>query len=187
MTLPIYMTPSEHLAEEALETYALGRFATEEETEAIEEHLLHCVYCQTRQQKMDGFVQAMQSATKTVSVAPSKTKPNSYAVIAIAAAAAVIFFIPRGLETPVAVELSAVRNEAKLVAPAGKPLKVKIDLTGLATGVYKWELVSSGLSGAVNPNEPILSIPALAKGQYWVRLRETSTNGLVREFSLAVR
>ena len=30
MTLPIYMTPSEHLAEEALETYALGRFATEE-------------------------------------------------------------------------------------------------------------------------------------------------------------
>ncbi len=181
------MTPLEHLAEEALENYALGRFNSEAEAEAIEEHLLHCVYCQTRQQRMDGFVQAMQSATKTVSVKPNKTIPNAYAVIAIAAATAAIFFIPRGLETPVAVELSAARSEANLVAPSGKPLKVKIDLTGLATGIYKWELVSSGLSGAVNPNEPILSLPALAKGQYWVRLREARTEVLVREFSLAVR
>lgn len=181
------MTPLEHLEDEELEAYALGRFASEEEAEAIEEHLLCCAYCQTRQEKMDGFVQAMQSATRTVSVETIKTKPNAYVAIAIAAAAAAIFFIPRGLETPVSVELSAVRSDANLVAPAGRPLKVKIDLTGLATGVYRWELVSSGLSGAVNPNEPILSFPALAKGQYWVRLREARTEELVREFSLAVR
>ena len=181
------MTSSEHLAEEALENYALGRFASEAETEAIEEHLLYCIYCQTRQQRMDDYVQAMQAATKTVSAEPNKTKPNAYAALAIAAAAASIFFIPRVLKTPVAVELAAVRGEANLVAPAGRPLKVKIDLTGLAAGDYKWELVSSGLSGAVNPNEPILNFPALAKGQYWVRLREARAEALVREFSLAVR
>lgn len=180
------MTPIEHLAEDCLEGYSLNRLSAEQ-VEIAEEHLLGCKFCQTRQQKMDDFVAASKTAAARIADEPQKKSPNAYVAIAIAAAVAAIFFIPRSLEPAATIELSAVRNEAKLSVPAGKPLKIKLDLTGLVGTDYSWEIVGTNLSGKVNSNEPVLTVSGLSQGQYWVRLRAESGSELVREFSLAVR
>ncbi len=180
------MTPFEHLAEDTLEAYSLNRLSAEQ-VETAEEHLLGCVYCQTRQKKMDEFVAASKSAAARIAAEPVKKNPNALVAIAIAAAIAAIFFIPRGMEQPMAVELSAVRNEAKLSVPAGKPLMIKLDLRGLASGSYRWEIAGTNLVGTLKPNEPNLTVKGLAQGQYWVRLFGADNRELAREFSLAVR
>jgi anti-sigma factor RsiW len=55
--------PSEHIDEELLESYALGR-APAPETGRIEEHLLVCEECRLRLTALDSFIPAIRSAAR---------------------------------------------------------------------------------------------------------------------------
>ena len=114
-----------HLTEDALEVYSLGRLSSEEDIAVVEEHILVCGYCQTRLEKMDGFVEAAVAGAKAVAAKPEPNKSRNYLPIAIAAGAALMVFIPGLLEQntePASIDLVAVRNETRLTAPVGKKL-----------------------------------------------------------------
>lgn len=186
------MIDGSHLTEDALEVYSLGRLSSEEDLATLEEHLLVCAYCQTRLEKVDQFVQAAASGARAVAEAKSAKKPLAFLPMAIAAAAA-IFIIPVALEQkpePVEVALVAVRNESSFSAPAGKPLLIKPDSTGLNVSSLGWELSSIDgrlvRSGKLEASGRI-AIAQLSAGQYWLRLRNPDSSEVLREFSLVTR
>lgn len=187
------MIDGSHLTEDALEVYSLGRLSSEEDLATFEEHLLVCAYCQTRLEKVDQFVQAAASGARAVAEAQLAKKPLAFLPVAIAAAAAAIFFIPGALEQkpePVEVALVAVRNESSFSAPAGKPLHIKPDWTGLNVSSLGWEL--SSVDGKLVRSGKLaasgrIAIAQLSAGQYWLRLRNPDSSELLREFSLVAR
>lgn len=162
----------DHISEEALERYSLGKM-NEPEAEAFEEHLLLCADCQDRLQEVDEFISAFRVAAgsmgkeerrqrsetpagKLRSVFPGLWKGWSpaYALGGIAVAAAVVIAIlPRGnapVPGRVAVELNAVRGTVPVVvaAPGGAALDLSLDLTGLPAA-NRLKLEIAGASGQV--------------------------------------
>ena len=183
-----------HLTEDALEVYALGRLSSEEDIAVVEEHILVCGYCQTRLEKMDGFVAAAVAGAKSVAADPAPDKSRNYLPIAIAASAALMVFLPGVFEQnnqQASIDLVAVRNETKLTAPAHKSLNLKPDLTGLSATAYDWEL--SGINGQIQSSGKLdlssgrLVISGLDAGQYWLRLKTAGQQEVLREFSLLVK
>jgi len=89
---------------------------------------------------------------------------------------------------PFAVELTAVRGTAPEPVPAGRPLLLALDLTGLGDGQpFTGELVdSAGSRVATFPVGPTTSLKALAPGRYFVRIYKTSGQ-LLREYALTVK
>jgi hypothetical protein len=183
-----------HLTEDALEVYSLGRLSSEEDIAVVEEHILVCGYCQTRLEKMDGFVAAAVAGAKSVAADPAPDKSRNYLPIAIAASAALLVFLPGVFEQnnqQTSIDLVAVRNENKLTAPAHTSLNLKLDLTGLSATAYDWEL--SGIDGKVQSSGKLdlssgrLVISGLDAGQYWLRLKTAGQQEILREFSLLVK
>ena len=183
-----------HLTEDALEVYSLGRLSAEEDIAVVEEHILVCGYCQTRLEKMDGFVAAAVAGAKSVAADPAPDKSRNYLPIAIAASAALLVFLPGVFEQnnqQTSIDLVAVRNENKLTAPAHTSLNLKPDLTGLSATAYDWEL--SGIDGKVQSSGKLdlssgrLVISGLDAGQYWLRLKTAGQQEILREFSLLVK
>ena len=67
---PQYMvikTPSNHIDEETLERYALGRLG-EEEAAPVEEHLLICHSCQDRLAAADEYIRIVRAAAPKLGV-----------------------------------------------------------------------------------------------------------------------
>jgi hypothetical protein len=183
-----------HLTEDALEVYSLGRLSSEEDIAVVEEHILVCGYCQTRLEKMDGFVAAAVAGAKSVAADPAPDKSRNYLPIAIAASAALMVFLPGVFEQnnqQASIDLVAVRNENKLTAPAHTSLNLKPDLTGLSATAYDWEL--SGIDGKLQSSGKLdlssgrLVISGLDAGQYWLRLKTAGQQEILREFSLSVK
>jgi hypothetical protein len=183
-----------HLTEDALEVYSLGRLSSEEDIAVVEEHILVCGYCQTRLEKMDGFVAAAVAGAKSVAADPAPDKSRNYLPIAIAASAALLVFLPGVFEQnnqQTSIDLVAVRNENKLTAPAHTSHNLKLDLTGLSATAYDWEL--SGIDGKVQSSGKLdlssgrLVISGLDAGQYWLRLKTAGQQEILREFSLLVK
>jgi hypothetical protein len=207
-----------HIAQDVLEEYALGRL-NEADEEAVEEHLLLCEECQDRLTDIDDFIGAIRAAAPAQESAQSRPKnviwdrlgewtggffgwKPVYAAGAIAAALAIIVLAPgeRGTAGPaVEVSLEAVRGDASRGAEvaAGRPLVLKIDLTGLE-GVSAFAVEVADVMGQtlwrttvesrgetavrVNPEAP------LGAGTYWVRAYDAKAPGeLLREFGLTVR
>lgn len=177
----------QHISEETLELYSLGRLTSPEEVEALEDHLFLCKHCLSRQEEMDEYVHAIRAAIKPAARPPKKANSKGYLPIAIAASAVLILFVFNN-RAPTIVELTALRGGTELAAPAATPLSVKVDRTGLdSSAAVQWELADSALQGTLVQSEANLQLPALAKGQYWLRLRDPKSGELLREFSLAVR
>jgi hypothetical protein len=196
-----------HLDEDVLEQYALGKLTDDAQLEAAEEHLLVCVRCQSKLEQIDKFVTAFRDAGEAIQAQnegpeqSEKTKPTSWSrpflPVAVAAAAAIVFFGPSLLQQdgqPVSVALVAMRNEANPSAPSGKPLILTLDLAGTesaAASALRYEVAAANgapvASGEFSRNEPNLRIAALSAGQYWVRVYKTGETNPIREFSLPVK
>ncbi len=183
-----------HLTEDALEVYLLGRLSSEEDIAVVEEHILVCEHCLTRLEKMDGFVHAAVAGATAVRLNPEPNQSFKYLPIALAASAAAIFVLPGLVKQPAEpanIDLVAIRNETKIRAPAGRTLNLKPDLTGLAETGYDWEL--SGVDGQLKQRGKLdlatgrLSISGLSEDQYWLRLKATGQQDILREFSLSVQ
>ena len=189
-----------HPSDEILEDYALCRLP-EALAAPIEEHLLICPSCQNAIAETDQFVAALRSARSQPaagwSVLPSLANKPALGPLAILIILAIVMVWKRPQETstPVAVRLASLRGANRLsAAPAGKPLRLSIDLPDLVpTGEYRVEVVDAAGSpvwtGAVSDIGGKL-IATMSKpignGVYWVRLYGKNAE-LLREFGLSAQ
>jgi len=193
-----------HPSDEILEEYALNRLP-ETLAAQVEEHFLLCHHCQDAVGETDEFVAALRVATND----PAPQPPSQVGVLrslasrtTLAPAMALVILAlmmvwqhPRELSTPVAVSLSSLRGTNPLApAPAGKPLRLSIDLPDVVSaGEYRAKVVDAAGSlvweGAVSEVDGKL-IAAMSKplrnGVYWVRLYGADSE-LLREFGLSAK
>jgi hypothetical protein len=93
-----------------------------------------------------------------------------------------------GAAAPFAVELTAVRGAAPGPVPAGRPLLLELDLTGLSDGQpFAGEVVdAAGNRVARFPVGAPARLRSLAPGGYFVRIYKNSGE-LLREYALTVK
>jgi anti-sigma factor RsiW len=198
---------ADHVTEEDLEQYCLGGLA-EDRCARLEEHLLLCEPCRDRLTETENFVASMRQASRqwskehvaegTAGVAASRTWRQSWpgqlapmVIAALLVVCAVVWFgrhssVPA--PPPLAVELTAVRGAAPGQAPAGRPLLLELDLTGLSNGQpFAGEVVdASGARVAQFPVGAPARLEALPPGGYFVRIYKSSGE-LLREYALTVK
>lgn len=210
------MKLDEHARDGILEQYSLGTLP-DAEVEKLEEHLLVCSACRDRLEETDAFVEAMRQAALKLQLEPPSPWTGRLGSVArwfarpapkVAAVAAVLLLLlwavrPWRAGAPdsgpaVSVLLQATRGGEALAgahAPAGKPLLLTLDATGLAAlPSYHLQIVDSHgaavLESDIRPANGGLRFTTrkLNPGSYWVRLSEPFPHGaLLREFGLAVR
>jgi hypothetical protein len=197
-----------HPSEDILEEYVFHRLP-EGLTEPLEEHLLVCPRCQDVIAETDEFVTALKVGANQMapqpaswlaqwmSVLPGLAHRMSLApiLVLVILALVAVWKQPQETSTPVDVSLSSLRGLSPLApAPAGKPLRLNIELPDLVSaGKYRIEVADAAGSpvwkGAVSEVDAKLTATMskpLRKGVYWVRLYG-SDSVLLREFGLAAK
>jgi hypothetical protein len=189
-----------HPSGEILEEYALDRLP-ETLAAQVEEHFLLCHQCQDAVGETDEFVAALKVAASQPapqrSLLPqlaSLTSPVTVGALVVLAFV-VVWTNPQVTSSPVAVSLSSLRGANSLSpAPAGKPLRLNIELPDLvkerhyraevvdAAGSPVWE---GGVSEVDGKLAATMSKP-LRNGVYWIRLYGADSE-LLREFGLSAK
>jgi hypothetical protein len=193
-----------HATDDVLERYSTGRLADPQRAE-FEEHLLVCEYCQARLAREDDFTQGMRDAAALLERPPKAasrwtfSKPAwafGLAALGLIAVAAIQWPSLRHppAQGPALVLLHTTRGaESAVVAMAGRPLILVLDLTDLQPSPkYKLEIVDSAgrpalQSEAVPRNDKLEASIAkgLPAGAYFVRIY-TFAHELLREYALTV-
>jgi hypothetical protein len=194
-----------HLQAEELELYCLGGL-TENRCARLEEHLFLCDICRDRLTETEDYVAGMrragrqwsaehagESAAAVVSIRSwSGSWPTRLAPMLIAAALVVFAALWLGHHSnvqpplPFAVGLTAVRGAAPGLVPAGRPLRLELDLTGLDGRAFAGEVVDrSGNRVATFPVAASAPLSPLAPGGYFVRING-NYGELLREYALTV-
>ncbi len=194
-----------HPSDDELEQYSLGRLGDEQAT-PLEQHLLLCENCRRRVEEFDEFVAAMRTALQETEreqrarpilllkwLAGAPKPAWAGAVAAVLAAVMLVPWREQPPAEPFAVRLEALRAAISAGAPAGRPLMLEVDFTGLETGHdYRIEVVDAFgarvWNGSVRPGAERAAVAlgrSLKRGQYWVRIFGSSED-LLREFGLAV-
>jgi hypothetical protein len=192
--------PQSHMAPEDVERYSAGT-ASEDESARWDEHLLICGECRRLVLEQD-YRTAMRSAARELRRPEEVRAPRAWPWMPIwlpAAAVLVVAAIITGVllqrwnrtETPFAVTLTTVRGPAiEARAPAGRPLRLSLDVTGLPPSAsYKVEVVNAVgkpvWKGEPAGGAPIAELPALTAGVYFARIN--SPQGvLLREYELKI-
>lgn len=194
----------DHARDEVLERYAMGRSPGPEMT-AFEEHLLVCESCQDRLAVQDSIRQRVRDGAVALQH-PSGVVwwpfPRFGWAAGLVAVGLAIFAgyqwqsVRRYPATPTVILLQTTRGaeDPAPSAPAGRPLTVVLDLTGLPQfSEYKLEVVRAAgspvlqASGAPQGNRLQATLPSgLAADAYFVRVY-APTGELLREYALLVR
>ena len=196
-----------HAGEDTLELYSMGKLQ-DPDLASLEEHLLVCTECQDRAAEADSFVWATRVAAAGLRKEKSSGTLGSFRHFwwkPLAASAAVVLVIlglywvggsrfPGRRQAPVAVVLQSLRGDQSIVnAPAGRPLTLQLDLTGLPAGsAFTAEVVDSEgrqvWTAVTSPPGRTLALSSgLANGTYWIRLYGgEGRRELMREFGLRV-
>jgi hypothetical protein len=196
-----------HVQAEELELFCLGGLS-EVRFAHVEEHLFLCEICRDRLTETENYVAGMREASRqwtaehaqnpAPAVVPIRhwreSWPGRLAPLSIAALlliGALLWFgrhagAPAPL--PFAVALTAVRGAAPEAAPAGRPLLLELDLTGLGDGQpFAGEVVDAAGSRVARFTVATPTrVAALAPGAYFVRIYKTSGE-LLREYALTVK
>ena len=194
-----------HVQAEELELYCLGGL-TGIRCARLEEHLFLCETCRDRLTETEDYVAGMRQAGRQWSAEHvgepaaavvairswSESWPSRLAPMLIAAALVVFGALWLGHRSslrpplPFAVGLTAVRGAAPGPAPAGRPLLLELDLTGLDGQAFAGEVVdaSGNRVGTFHVAASALLDP-LAPGVYFVRINRHSGE-LLREYALTV-
>src|SRR5271157_2451662 len=186
---------SRHMDAEEIEKYSMGDIP-EELSARFEEHLLLCAACRNRVKESDDYVRSMQLAGGKIRGQPSgggrsAWTPRWIAIFAVAAliAAVGIFGLSRGARNPAfAVSLAAMRgSEPMAKVPAGAPLVLNPDLTGLPVSVsYRVEVVDAVGNTVWRGAFPVAKVPPRRAGIYFVRIY-AGGGELLREYGLRIR
>ena len=193
-----------HATDDALERYAMGCLP-ELELAGFEEHLLVCESCQDRLALEDSIRRCVRDKG-TVFQQPRDIVWWPFPKLAWAAglvAVGLAFLagfewqsIRRAQGTPAVILLQTTRGteDSTPAAPAGRPLTVVLDLTGLQQfAEYKLEIVRAAghpvFEANPAPQGNRLKAPlsrGLASGAYFVRVYSPARE-LLREYTLLVR
>lgn len=188
--------PGAHASEDALERYCLG-LVPAAELETLESHLLACTACQDRLREAEAYVRTVQQAAAQAAAdqlvrrsrwgMTAKGLFRAIPMAAIAGAAALVLiwnfapsFRPAPAPPPLAVSLDLTRGDEdpRANAPAGRPLLLALDVTGLAPlDSYHVRVVDARGAAMVDavakPDHGRLTVATpirLARGTYWVRV-----------------
>jgi len=190
-----------------LEHYALGRLRAAE-LEELEEHLLVCSTCQQSLAATDAFLKTIKSAAVELERAPSSAVPESWfhklqlnpawasglVALGLLIAAGHEWTSRQHASAPSAVvclrTTRGVENPAITAVPAGKPLILMLDLTGLPTlSQYRVEIVDERGDPAflthgapADNNLRATMAEGLPGGAYYVRVYGSTE--LLREYGL---
>ncbi len=196
---------SNHIADESLESYAMGTLAAAVAGE-LEEHLLVCADCQERLAQTEAFLETMRSALREIDAGQRKTwavggagmRSLFFAAVAAGVTVALWLGVARvhgRVEPAAAVFLTADRsagNGALAQAPSGRALSLNLDATGLpSAAVYTVEVVTDSGKRCLYESVPpfgtalLVRSPALSEGTYWIRIYAGPV--LLREFGLEIR
>ena len=211
----MFQSSAMHLTEEQLEKYMLQR-VSEPAAAAVEEHLLVCSDCQQQLEQLEVFTNTLRA------VAPVLDREDRLAdaqpglgqrlfgwirsplpALAFGAATLLaVFVVPMAYRTdpvlgpPVTLELQAIRAASAPEAPAGRPLVLRVELSGLAPATsYRAELAAGNgdviLTRSLQAAEPPFALFTVEKnlpaGRYWLRLYGTDHAEAIREFGFAIR
>lgn len=193
-----------HATDDALERYAMGRLS-EPELAGLEEHLLVCESCQDRLALEDSIRQGVRDKGVVLhqprDVVWWRFPKIAWAAGLVTAGLAVLAgfewqSMRRAQGTPAVIVLQTTRGTDDLTpaAPAGRPLTVVLDLTGLPQfAKYKLEIVRAAGHPVfqANPASQGNKLQAtvsrgLASGVYFVRVYSPARE-LLREYALVVR
>jgi hypothetical protein len=206
------MNPGHHPTAEQFELYSLGTLP-EAEIEPLEEHLLICQDCQDLLAETDSYVMAMRSAAKEMEAEPAAAGRSAWsgpwrwlcrpgpALALVSACALLLFLLRPGLPGPPAVPATVILQATRGAAPdgpvtaAGKPVRLRLDLTGVAAlPSYRLELADAdgarvaGSDVDARQDSLIWNLAPLGAGRYWVRVYEPGpARRLLREFALLAR
>jgi hypothetical protein len=164
----------------------------------VEEHLLVCADCQQRLAETEAYLRAMRRAAARARAKERRpvwklmwVRPvwAFAAVVLVLAAGAGIEWRGRGAGTEIALE--ATRGPEAQAAPAGAPLRLSLDATGLPeAAAYRVEVVDEAGReafagrGQRNGARIAAAVPkGLCAGRYFIRVYG---QGLLREYGLAV-
>jgi hypothetical protein len=181
-----------HIDEEQAEQYSFGKLSDPELARA-EEHLLICEECRTLVQRQDAFVAAMQAGAVRLR-AEKSLFPHNVSWLRLAAVAAALVMIAVFVQTLAkrkpavfAIALTATRGAAAEVkAPAGVPLALQPDLTGLPPfNSYRLEMVDQSGRNVWKGTFPGLPATAETAGIYFVRI-SSPAGELLREYALVL-
>lgn len=192
-----------HPSDETVEQYSLGRLDGQK-LDGFEEHLLICPTCQDRLARDDAWRAGMRDAAAVLPREPVAQRrflklfwALGFAILLLSVGAVTQSRFRRRPQSPPAViMLQATRGaeSSNLAAPAGKPLALSLDLTGLPQlRVYAVEVVDAAGNpvlrtgvAARGSRAPVALNNGLNAGAYFVRLYDPS-RVLLREFVLTVR
>ena len=203
----------EHITEEQLEKYHLQQLS-EPAAEAVEEHLLLCEHCQTQLEELEVFTKSFRAVAPILAREDALEQrggiahwlrrqwQNPFPALALGAAMALALFIvplrwaadpaPGPLAT---VDLQAVRASVIPQAPAGRPLRFRLDLSGLApVDSFRVEFTQDSGKTIANrtltQSETIATLDlaeGLAAGGYWLRIYAPQQAEPLREFGFRVQ
>jgi hypothetical protein len=198
------LNSNRHMDDDEIESYSMGA-VSEEESAQFDGHLLICESCRKKVKKSDDYVAAMRGAALRARGYPRGPgiTPRSFprllpflsaaALLAMAAIVGSHFWV-RGTMPAFAVNLEATRGPGiDARAPAGRPLVLNLDLSGLsALPSYRVETVDRlgkvVWQGSVAPQDSkaAASLPGVSPGVYFVRVY-TPSGELLREYGLDVQ
>lgn len=206
------------LSEQELEAFLHARLSGTTR-ESIEEHLLYCQSCLDRIEAEESFAASFRAAARRIEVenlraAYSGSPPGRLArlwnrirrpsgtslgiVFASAVAILVLLALPALRQSP-ALDVSLVAERGLSAgfsspAPAGRPLRLNLDTTGLPVTPLRLELAASAnrIIARTTVASPAPNLRwdlgrGLGKGNYWVRVYQSKPDTLLREFALIVK
>lgn len=207
----------DHISEDDLELYSMGRLA-EPELERVEQHLLLCEGCQERLLQIDEFIATLRAAVKEKPLSAGRPEPSASGLLrrllagwqgwrpAYGLAAAVAFVVlaavlywPATVDRPVEdVYLYAIRNADIPTVSSGAVLNLHLDTTQLPErSSYFVRLVDAAgrkvweaevTSQAGWLSASLAQHGRLSAGRYWVRVYPTRASAEpLREYGLVVR
>jgi hypothetical protein len=193
----------QHIPEETLEQYSLGRLS-ELEIEPVEEHLLICAQCQDALTETEDFLRVVRSAVVEMPAQPPKEASWMHwwgSMIAlpkplltlVACAIALLIVMPNRSPKSAIVELHTVRGvESAAQAPSHAPLTLRLSVAGIGAN-EPLEVRVADADGKVVAQAPVQQtggqtlarVGPLSPGSYWARIY--SGEELLREYSFNVR
>jgi len=195
--------PGPHPSEDDLEEFVFGRLEGAE-LDLLEEHLLVCELCRKSLTETENFVASTRAAARKMLGAPAptpKARLFSGPALAMAGALAIIlvavsFSVAPFFRSPQTVALVAERGVGQGEAESGRPLDLRLDVTGLEPSRWLEIVDAEGkklYAASVEPSQGSVRLrcPALPFGQAWIRLYSqpspTSQTLPLREFNLRLQ